>query len=258
MIIILCSSYFDYVKARCLEHTVIYRQADSSRVGSGGVYFGGVCFIEFAKNIEKPFCVLLVIGFLAEESFIRLASDVKSPKADTNRRIKELIAFSTKILESCKLSKSAANSLRERRLDGLFLIGDYDGAIAMLDKGLESRTPEWCKSTAAKLRAHKAIETGDKKEAIKQLLVFIDYMLSDAEKDFEDNDPANGVVYSREWIVAKNYMRCATLSGESGDAKAKTEFTEKAKPLYKTALEKAKDDEISVKELKREMKSYGL
>ena len=198
------------------------------------------------------------IGFLAEESFIRLASDVKSPKADTNRRIKELIAFSTKILESCKLSKSAANSLRERRLDGLFLIGDYDGAIAMLDKGLESRTPEWCKSTAAKLRAHKAIETGDKKEAIKQLLVFIDYMLSDAEKDFEDNDPANGVVYSREWIVAKNYMRCATLSGESGDAKAKTEFTEKAKPLYKTALEKAKDDEISVKELKREMKSYGL
>lgn len=198
------------------------------------------------------------IGLLTEEAFIRLAGDMKSPKADTDRRIKNLIAFSAKLLKSGTLSKSAANSLRERRLDGFFLVNDYDGAIAMLDKGIDGRSPEWCKSTAAKLRAHKAMESGDKKEAVKQLIVFIDYMLSDEMKDFEDSDPANGVVYSREWVVAKNYMRCATLSGEAGDAKAKADFTEKAKPLYKTALEKAKDDDISIKELQKEMKSYGL
>jgi hypothetical protein len=198
------------------------------------------------------------IGLLAEEAFIRLAGDVKSPKADTDRRIKDLIAFSARMLESGTLSKSAANSLRERRLDGFFLVNDFDGAIAMLDKGLDGRTPEWCKSTAAKLRAHKAMESGDRKEAVKQLIVFIDYMLSDEMKDFEDSDPANGVVYSREWVAAKNCMRCATLSGEAGDAKAKADFTEKAKPLYKTALEKAKDDDISIKELQKEMKSYGL
>lgn len=198
------------------------------------------------------------IGLLAEEAFIRLAGDVKSPKADTDRRIKELIAFSAKMIEGGKLSKSAVNSLRERRLDGFFLVGDYDGAVAMLDRGLDGRTPEWCRSTAAKLRAHKAMEAGDRKGAVKHLTVFVDYMLSDAMKDFEDSDPANGVVYSREWVAAKNYMRCATLSGEAGDAKAKAEFTEKAKPLYKTALEKVKDDEVSIKELKKEMKSYGL
>ena len=198
------------------------------------------------------------IGLLAEEAFIRLAGDVKSPKADTDRRIKELIAFSAKMIDGGTLSKSAANSLRERRLDGFFLVGDYDGAIAMLDQGLEDRAPEWCKSTAAKLRAHKAMEAGERKEAVKQLQVFIDYMLSDAMKDFEDSDPANGVVYSREWVAAKNYMRCATLSGEDGDAKAKADFTEKAKPLYKTALEKAKDDDVSLKELQKEMKSYDL
>ena len=198
------------------------------------------------------------IGLLAEEAFIRLAGDVKSPKADTDRRIKELIAFSATMLDSGTLTKAAANSLRERRLDGFFLVSDYDGAIAMLDKGLDGRTPEWCKSTAAKLRAHKAMEAGDRKEAVKQLVVFIDYMLSDAMKDFEDSDPANGVVYSREWVAAKNYMRCAVLSGEDGDVKAKADFTEKAKPLYKTALEKAKDDDISIKELQKEMKSYSL
>ena len=198
------------------------------------------------------------IGLLTEEAFIRLAGDVKSPKADTDRRIKDLIAFSAKMIDSGVLSKSAMNSLRERRLDGYFLVSDYDGAIAMLDQGIEGRTPEWCKSTAAKLRAHKAMDAGQNKEAVKQLLVFIEYMLSDAMKDFEDSDPANGVVYSREWVAAKNYMRCATLSDEDGDAKAKADFTEKAKPLYKAALEKAKDDDVSLKELQKEMKSYGL
>ena len=220
------------------------------------VRFGnGFPYLKMGMEPKVPFDF---IGLLAEEAFIRLAGDVKSPKADTDRRIRDLIALSAKMLEGGTLSKSAANSLRERRLDGFFLVGDYDGAIAMLDQGLEGRAPEWCKSTAAKLRAHKAMEAGERKEAVKQLQVFIDYMLSDAMKDFEDSDPANGVVYSREWVAAKNYMRCATLSGEDGDAKAKADFTEKAKPLYKTALEKTKDDDVSLKELQKEMKSYGL
>ena len=195
---------------------------------------------------------------LAEEAFIRLAGDVKSPKADTDRRIKELISYSDYLLGLDKMSDVAKNSLCERRLDGYFLIGDYDGAVALLEKGIAGRTPEWCKSTVAKLRAHKAMEAKQNKEAIKQLIIFIDYMLSDAMKDFEDSDPANGVVYSREWVAAKNYMRCATLAGDDGDAKGKADFTEKAKPLYKTALEKAKEDKVSLEELQKEIKSYGL
>lgn len=198
------------------------------------------------------------IGLLAEEAFIRLAGDVKSPKADTDRRIKELISYSDYLLGLDRMSDVAKNSLCERRLDGYFLIGDYDGAVALLEKGIAGRTPEWCKSTVAKLRAHKAMEAKQNKEAIKQLNIFIDYMLSDAMKDFEDSDPANGVVYSREWVAAKNYMRCAKLAGDDGDAKGKADFTEKAKPLYKTALEKAKEDKVSLDELQKEMKLYGL
>ena len=198
------------------------------------------------------------IGLLTEEAFIRLAGDVKSAKADTDRRIKELIEFSGSLLDGGKLTDNARDTLRERRLDGFFLIGDYEGAVTELKKGLPGRTPEWCESTIAKLRAHKAMEAGQRKEAIKHLTVFINYMLSDAMKDFEDSDPANGVVYSREWVAAKNYMRCATLAGDDGDMKAKADFTEKARPLYKVALEKAKGDDVSLKELQGEMKSFGL
>ena len=39
------------------------------------------------------------IGLLAEEAFIRLAGDVKSPKADTDRRLKALIDFSAKMID---------------------------------------------------------------------------------------------------------------------------------------------------------------
>ena len=225
------------------EHFFTVRSADS---------------FPFLKVSSEPRVSYDSIGLLAEEAFIRLASDVKSPKADTDRRIKDLIAYSTYLLGLDKLSEVARNSLCERRLDGYFLIGDYDGAVALLDKGIGGRTPEWCKSTVAKLRAHKAMEAKQNKEAIKQLQIFIDYMLSDAMKDFEDADPANGVVYSREWVAAKNYMRCATLAGEDGDAKGKADFTEKAKPLYKAALEKVKDDKDSLAELQKEMKAYGL
>ena len=225
------------------EHFFTVRSADS---------------FPFLKVSSEPRVSYDSIGLLAEEAFIRLASDVKSPKADTDRRIKDLIAYSTYLLGLDKLSEVARNSLCERRLDGYFLIGDYDGAVALLDKGIGGRTPEWCKSTVAKLRAHKAMEAKQNKEAIKQLQIFIDYMLSDAMKDFEDADPANGVVYSREWVAAKNYMRGATLAGEDGDAKGKADFTEKAKPLYKAALEKAKDDKDSLAELQKEMKAYGL
>ena len=35
-------------------------------------------------------------------------------------------------------------------------------------------------------------------------------------------------------------------AGDDGDAKGKADFSEKAKPLYKIALEKVKDDKVSV------------
>jgi hypothetical protein len=199
------------------------------------------------------------IGLLAEEAFIRLAGVTNmAAKAETDKSIKEMIGFSGYLLGLGKLSEVAKNSLCERRLDGYFLIGDYDGAVALLEKGIGGRTPEWCRSTVAKLRAHKAMEAKQYKEAIEQLKIFIDYMLSDVMKDFEDSDPANGVVYSREWVAAKNYMRCATLAGEDGDEKGKADFTAKAKPLYEVAREKVKDDKVSLDELLKEMKAYGL
>ena len=196
------------------------------------------------------------IGQQTENMIIRFAGNGKDKQTDVTR-LKELIAFSETLLPLC--SKEGAISLTERRLDGFFLIGDYDSAISLLESGkITSRTPAWCKGTAAKLRAHKAMDAKDNKEAIKQLQVFIDFMLSDEQKDFEDCDPTTGIFYSREWVVARNYMRCFNMAAEMKDAAKAAEFKELAKKNFSIALQKAKDDQKSLPILKEEAKSVGL
>ena len=198
------------------------------------------------------------IGQLAEDQFIRFAGDGGAKPADV-ARLKELLAFSEKLVKSGVLSVPAANALKERRLDGYFLSNDFDGAIAYLEQeGAPNRTPAWCKGTAAKLRAHKAMEAKDLKEAVKQLLVFGEFMLSDEQKDFEDCDPTTGIVYSREWVVARNYMRCSKMSRELGDTANADKYLAEAKKNFVTALEKAKDDKKSLETLQAEMKSDNL
>ena len=195
------------------------------------------------------------IGQLTENQIIRFAgNDKDKPNA---QRIKELIAFSEKLLPLC--TKDGAASLTERRLDAFFLVGDYDSAITLLESGkITTRTPLWCKGTAAKLRAHKAMDAKDYKEAIKQLQVFGEFMLSDEQKDFEDCDPTTGIFYSREWVVARNYMRCFNMATELKDAAKAAEYKELAKKNFAVALKKAKDDQKSLPVLKEEAKSVGL
>ena len=196
-----------------------------------------------------------LVGQLAEDAFIRLAG-ASAPSPENMKHLNALLDFTAKLLP--RLSEGAQQSLLDRRLDGFFLTGNYDGAIALLDKGLPSHTPGWCKGTAAKLRYHRFLADSKKDAALKQLLIFIDFMLSDEQKDFEDCDPTTGIIYSREWVVGKNYLRCRDLARDLKDATLEADYFKKAKELYATALKKAKDDPKALAELKKEAQAVGL
>ena len=196
-----------------------------------------------------------LVGQLTEDAVIRLAGP-GAPSAENVKHLKALLDFSEKLLP--RLAEGAQQSRLDRRLDGFCLTGNYDGAIALLDKGLPSHTPGWCKGTAAKLRYHRLLEVGKKEEALQQLLVFIDFMLSDEQKDFEDCDPTTGIIYSREWVVGKNYIRCWEIARDLKDPAREAEYFKKAKDCYATALQKAKDDPKALAELKKEAKAVGL
>ena len=196
-----------------------------------------------------------LVGQLAEDAFIRLAG-ASAPSPENVKHLNALLDFTAKLLP--RLSEGAQQSLLDRRLDGFFLTGNYDGAIALLDKGLPSHTPGWCKGTAAKLRYHRFLADGKKDEALKQLLIFIDFMQSDEQKDFEDCDPTTGIIYSREWVLGKNYVRCRELARDLKDSTLETKYLKKAKELYAIALQKAKDDPKALAELKKEAQAVGL
>jgi hypothetical protein len=89
-------------------------------------------------------------------------------------------------------------------------------------------------------------------------MVFIEFMQSDEQKEFEDCDPTTGIIYSREWVIAKNFMRCAEIARDLKDAANEAKYRAEAKKLYATALEKAKDDPKALAELKKEMQAAGL
>ena len=209
-----------------------------------------------------------LIAQLAEEAFLRFAGNGE-PNSEDVPRLKQLIAFAEGFLPSCT-DEGSANALRDRLLDGHFLVGDFDGAIAMLEKGLPGHDPAWCKATVAKLRAHRAMETAAKPgldaesvkkaklEAARNFTAFGEYMLTPANEKFEDCDPTTGVIYSFEWVAAKNFMRSAVLAREAGETKMADELAARAKKYYTPALKKAEEDKRSLEVLKAEMKSYGL
>ena len=191
-----------------------------------------------------------LVGQLAEEAIIGFSN------GSNTKMLSNILDFTATLLP--KLSDDAKQTMLDRRLDAFFLVGNYDGAIDLLEKGLPSHSPGWCRGTAAKLRYHKALNEGKKAEAIKQLMVFIEFMQSDEQKEFEDCDPTTGIIYSREWVIAKNFMRCAEIARDLKDAANEAKYLAEAKKLYATALEKAKDDPKALAELKKEMQAAGL
>jgi hypothetical protein len=195
------------------------------------------------------------IAQLIADTFIRFAGTGDETSID-KENIKKLIAFSDGFMKKC--SHTAANSIRERCLDGYFLIKDYPNAIKILEKGLANRSPAWCAGTAAKLRFHIAEEAKNWADAEKSLLEFNKFMMSDEQKAFEDCDPTTGIIYSREWVVAKNLLRCADCATKQASAERAKKYKAEAKALFAIALEKAKDDKKSLEALQKEVKSASL
>ena len=206
----------------------------------------------FFTRVEADF-----IAQLAENAIIRFAGNGTAGSEDVDG-LKTMIDFSKVLVESGRLSVEAANALKVRRLDAFFLSKNYDGAISAIQAGIPDKSAEWAAGTIAKLRAHKALDMGDKKEAVKQFLEFGKYLDTPEMAQFEDCDPTTGVIYSLEWVKARNFSRCAKYSLETGDATAAAGYKAKAAELFKTAAQKAKDDPTSFDVLKAEMKAEGL
>jgi len=187
------------------------------------------------------------VADLFERHFYLLAED---PSA-----IKTLLAVGERIVGACS-DKETIDRLTIKRLDGAFIIEDYDLALDMLGQGIPGQSPQWHEMSIPKVKAHRALAQSKTLEAIGHFRAFMK-VLADVGPE-EEHDPTSGVVYSREWILGRNAHRIAGLYESISETDNAAKAREEAKALFAAALAKAKDDDDTLKQLKAELQEMGL
>ena len=206
---------------------------------------------------KEPKVPLDHLAALVEDVFIKFAGN-GFPDAAAQERIKKLIVFAESIEPG--LSPVDARTLRERLLDAHFVSNDFDGAVAILEKGLPGHSENWCKAAIAKIRAHQAEEQKNDAEALKQFIAFGEAMAAEPDNGMPEYDPSTGVAYCRAWVLAKNFRRCAEYAKKTGKEAESAEFLAKAKEFYGKALAYTteSEDAKSLEVLNKEIEEAGL
>jgi len=169
--------------------------------------------------------------------------------------IKALCVIGGRIMEACK-EEDAKNAMKLKRLDGAFIVEDYDLVLTMLEQGIPDKPKEWHEMSTPKVKAHRALVQDKKEEAIGYFREFMKVMVELGPD--EEHDPTTGIAYSKEWILGRNAHRIATLYDALSDTVNAAKAREEAKVFFNTALEKAGKDADTLKILQDELKEMGL
>ena len=166
------------------------------------------------------------------------AAENGSPSDAGKAKLKEVLAEMAELCKWC--SPTEKQLLVERRMDGAFMLGDFDTAIALVDE-LAGYNENWKTGVKAKIRAHVATLKGDKAAAF---AAFADYTASlEKEPDnMEEFDPYNKVNWTKQGLLGRNKKRLAALAEELGNKEDAAKLRKEATEYYKAALVRADED----------------
>jgi len=187
------------------------------------------------------------VALLFEQHFYVLAEDLDA--------MKTLCAVGERIVQACD-NQEAAQALLINLMDGMFMTGNYDRAISILEKGIPNQTEVWHTMAILKAKAHRALDQGDPLEAIVYFRSFMK-TLAEAGAD-EEIDPSTGITYSKDWSLGRNASRIAALYESASDPANAAKAREEAKAFFAAALRSAENNEQSLNALKAEMKASGF
>jgi hypothetical protein len=77
-------------------------------------------------------------------------------------------------------------------------------------------------------------------------------------KQVDEMDPSTGLVYNRDWILARNALRIAKLYAAIPDEVNSKKVTKEALDYFKSAQAQLKPESKEMAALKQEMKAAGL
>ena len=172
------------------------------------------------------------------KEFYRLAGNGYPDKA-AQAKMRDVMAEMEKTMQKC--SSGTYEALFGRCLDGAFIIGDYAKAESLMDD-LPGRSENWRNGAKAKIRAHAALEKGDKAAAISEFQAFLESVKAEPG-EMNEIDPYTGTEWTKDMIVAHNLKRMGDLSADIGKTGDAARYRAEAKALFDQALKAAGDDQ---------------
>ena len=140
--------------------------------------------------------------------------------------------------------------IRTSVVDGSFILGKYEAAIEMLEKGIPGRDEQWTRMALSKVRAHKALYDEDWRDAVKY---FREFMATIAgAKDEDTIDPETQVRHTKNMILGRNAKRIGDILMKIPDEPAAKEAYAEARDYFAKAREECADDPETLAVIEKE------
>lgn len=129
--------------------------------------------------------------------------------------------------------------IRACALDGYFLLEDYDRALKLLEKPLPDMKGADHANAINKIKAHLALQKGDKAEAVKRFRDFMETVKVGPEKQVY---AVTGLTYTREMCLGLNAKRIGDILSSMNDAQSAQAAYKEADGYYTVAQKEVRAD----------------
>lgn len=127
--------------------------------------------------------------------------------------------------------------IRAYALDGYVILEDYERALAVLDKPLPEMKGADHANAVNKIKAHLALQKGNKKEAVERFRAFMETVKTWPDPEV---DSVTGLIYTKEMCLGLNAKRIGDILGSMNDAQGAQAAYQEANGYYVLAQKEAK------------------
>jgi hypothetical protein len=147
--------------------------------------------------------------------------------------LKQLLPIANQLLVGA--DETTLKTIKSMRLDGAFVLEDYDLAESYLEAGLPGRNTSWHTMARCKIKAHRALKENKPREAVEHFRAFMACIGDMADAD--TYDPTTGIQHTPDMLRGRNAMRIAEILASIPDADAAAAARVEAAGYYKKALD---------------------
>lgn len=162
------------------------------------------------------------------------------------------------IIESIKdklTQKPSKLRAQQLLMDFHFTRNDIDAAIRELESvEADKEDVAWKDKALAKLKAHKALKEGNRKEAIENFRVFMKLV---SEGKFLETDPSSGMHYSVNWCLGRNAARIGDILKDDGNPAEAAKTYREANDYFQNALAETEPDSREREAIAAEIKQLA-